>query len=308
MKRRSYYSIMPLLIAVLFTFSACDNIKDNSLGVNDLDVELAEDDAIAEDVYNTVDAMVDDEVSSLDDNGYSTSTMLKSGGKHKDPYTCKVVTVDTPNDSTRFPKTITIDYGEGCTVVINGEEYTRKGIIEIVITDRWFIEGATRTTTFTDFYINDVKIEGTQTATNEGLNADSNLVFTNILTDGKIIFGNSLEYTRTSESAREWVRAADPIDDIWYITGTRSGVTVDGIEYSHEIVERLMMIRCEEFRYRWLIVQGVVEITRDGVTATIDYGDGTCDDTAILTVDGEEIEIKVRNRYHNRRRHFRKGN
>jgi hypothetical protein len=76
---------------------------------------------------------------------------------------------------------VTIDYGEGCTVIINGEEYTRKGMIKITVTERWFIEGASRTTTFIDFYMNDVKVEGTRTLTNIGANDDGNLEFSHEL-------------------------------------------------------------------------------------------------------------------------------
>ena len=305
MKKKAFYSISIALVSGLFLLNSC-NLDERTSSLNDADIEQAEDDAVADDVYNTVDAMIDDEISTLDANNYNTGTRLKSANG-EDPFVCKVVTVDHP-DSTHFPKVITIDYGEGCTVVINGEEYTRKGVIQITVTDRWFLTGATRTTIFVDFYVNEVKVEGTRTVINTGENEDGNLVFDHELTDGKLIFNDSLEYTRTANTQHEWVRAATPMLDEWLITGSRSGINAEGHEYSHEIIERLRMIRCEEFRYQWMIVEGIVEVTRNGNTGTIDYGNGTCDDTAILTIDDEEREIQVRKRYHKRRRFFAHNN
>jgi hypothetical protein len=307
MKKKVFYSIAAWALTGMFVFTSCDNIKENDFNLNDLDVELAEDDAIAEDVYNTVDAMIDDEVANLDANAYSSLTGLKSAIDN-DPYVCKVISIDHPDDTTRFPKVITIDYGEGCTLEINGEQYTRRGVIQITVTNRWFLEGAQRTTTFIDFYVNDVKVEGTRTVTNNGTNESGNLVFSHRLQNGKLVFNDSLEYTRTSNGTREWVRAGSPLDDVWYIIGEREGTNAHGFTYRHEITNRLMMVRCEAFRYQWMIVEGKIEVTRNDKAGTIDYGNGTCDDTAILTIDGEQREIKVRKRYHNRRRFFANNN
>jgi hypothetical protein len=42
------------------------------------------------------------------------------------------------------------------------------------------------------------------------------------------------------------------------------------------------------------IVQGVVEITLNGeLVSSLDYGDGECDDVAILTQDGETAEVDL---------------
>jgi hypothetical protein len=306
MKKKVFYSIAAILVSGLFVFTSCDNLKENELSVNDLEIEEAEDDAMAEDVYSTIDAMIDDEIATLDANNYNSDNGFKSGDDEL--YVCKEITVDHPNDTTYFPKVVTIDYGEGFTVIINGEEYTRKGMIKITVTERWFIEGASRTTTFIDFYMNDVKVEGTRTLTNIGANDDGNLEFSHELVDGKLTFFDSLEYTRTSSGVREWERAATPIDDKWYITGSRNGINAEGSAYEHTIIEELVLVRCEEFRYQWAIVQGVVEVTRNGKTAIIDYGNGTCDGAAVLEVNGEQREFQVRKRYNHRRKIFRMRN
>jgi hypothetical protein len=72
MKKKVFYSIAAILVSGLFVFTSCDNLKENELSVNDLEIEEAEDDAMAEDVYSTIDAMIDDEIATLDANNYNS--------------------------------------------------------------------------------------------------------------------------------------------------------------------------------------------------------------------------------------------
>jgi hypothetical protein len=305
MRKNFFYSTTVLFIASIFVLTSCDNLKENELSLSNLDVELAEDAAVAEDVFSTLDAMVSDEVITLDENNYSSSVELKSAGSDS-IFPCKVVTVDYPNDTTRFPKVITIDYGEGCTTVINDAAYTRKGIIQITISGRCHTVGSTRVTTFIDFSINDIGIEGTRTVTNLGENADGNFEQRHELVDGKLNFGDTMQYTRNSLCVRERVRGETRMDDTLYINGQGDGTNIEGNEYQFQITERLMLIRCEAFRHQWAIVGGVIETTTNGETTIVDYGDGNCDDTAIIWIDGNRGEFKVHHRYNNRR--VTKGN
>lgn len=298
MKKNVFYPVVLMLVAA-FTFTSCDNLNDRDLAISEFDTQMAEDDAIAEEAFTSLDAMIDEDILTLDASDYNTGIMLKSSSE--EPYVCKTITVDHP-DTTMFPKVITIDYGAGCSTEINGETYTRKGKIVITITNRWFLEGAVRTAEFVDFYLNDVKVEGTRTVENLGINEDGNLMFAHQLMNGKLIYNDSLVYTRNCTSTHEWHRASNPADDAWYISGTRNGTTVEGYMYQHEITNRLMLVRCAEFGYQWVIVEGEISMTRNGKTAQLNYGEGNCDGTALLTVGDREREIQIRNRYHERRR------
>ena len=44
-----------------------------------------------------------------------------------------------------------------------------------------------------------------------------------------------------------------------------------------------------------LIVSGVISIVRNGNTGTLDYGDGTCDNTALFTFNGNTYTIAIGN-------------
>src|SRR5215831_9429859 len=75
---------------------------------------------------------------------------------------CTKVTV-VPNDTT-FPKTITIDFGDGC-VCRDGK--FRKGSIVLNFSAPLRHPGAVLTITLNNFYVNRVHLEGTKTITNE---------------------------------------------------------------------------------------------------------------------------------------------
>ncbi len=44
------------------------------------------------------------------------------------------------------------------------------------------------------------------------------------------------------------------------------------------------------------LVSGVIEISKDNNMIKLDYGDGTCDDLAIVNINGTEKEIHIRTR------------
>ena len=61
-------------------------------------------------------------------------------------------------------------------------------------------------------------------------------------------------------------------------------------KYKKNVVSPL--VKLENCNY---IVEGTVEYLKDGkVAATVDFGDGTCDDKATKTVDGKTVEITLK--------------
>jgi len=77
-------------------------------------------------------------------------------------------------------------------------------------------------------------------------------------------------------------------DDTWRIEGTWAGKTRDGVSWSatcnHALVKKAT---CDWFDSRTLVV------TSEGVSKTIDFGDGTCDDKATLTIGDHTTNIKL---------------
>jgi len=87
-----------------------------SFGVNSCQKEeitspeilTTEDDAIADELYENIFTEIEDATSAMEDRLYGS---LKSFTVE----TCKIITIDKPSDTINWPKTITVDYGDGCT-------------------------------------------------------------------------------------------------------------------------------------------------------------------------------------------------
>jgi hypothetical protein len=282
------------VIAVSLSLHSCSKSDDGS--ISEADLSLAQDEVYADALYEEVDNMVAAELISLDENGYSSL-----GLKSTEDDICRTVTVDHP-DSTSFPKVITIDYGDGCTMIFRDDTLTRKGQVIITLTNRWFIPGAEHIVTFNEFYINDVKIEGTKTVTNLGLNDENHFEMSIVLEGGKITFNDTAFMTREANHLREWIFASNPQNDTVLVTGTATGLNVLGDTYSRVIVEPLVLVHCDATRWRWVIVDGLVEITNSSSgTTTIDYTADGCDGTLIVNKNGYRHNYQFRFHHRNHR-------
>ncbi|MBN2482371.1 MAG: hypothetical protein JXB19_11560 [Bacteroidales bacterium] len=289
MKTKSLFST--LLFAVAGTavmFNACS--KDDER-ITETDITLAQDEVYIDALYNEVDNLAENAVRTIDLNDYR-SAMMKS----TDETPCVVITVDRPDDL-MFPKIITIDYGEGCSVIFRDDTITYRGQIIITVTERFMIQGAQRIVTFNDFYINGAKIEGIRTITNLGLNDEGHHETAVRLENGKITFADGSWISRDTEILREWIRKEDWIEDTIYITGSSYGTNALGEQYVREISEPVMMIHCYEYHYRWVRVAGTVTVTNSqrGVF-TIDFGDGTCEGALTMNKFGERHNLRFRYR------------
>ena len=80
---------------------------------------------------------------------------------------CPTITSTAPLGT--FPNTITVDFGTDGCLRPNGR--TLKGQIIIEQSAQLNVQGATRTVTYQDFFVDEVKVTGTHTAINNGLNA-----------------------------------------------------------------------------------------------------------------------------------------
>ena len=196
------------------------------------------------------------------------------------------VTVDPIG--TAFPKTITIDYGDGIELV-NGRIISGEIIIEI--SDRPLKDGATREITYQNFYVDSVHIEGVATRTFAGTR-DTERVFNNV-SDLTITFPDSTVIYRNSERTRTLVDGFETLfrhsDDAIMIEGFVDYETSNGKTFSKNITNPLIKTGACRF-----ITEGTVSFTLNGENfAELDYGDGTCDDVATITKDGETRQITI---------------
>ena len=72
-----------------------------------------------------------------------------------------------------------------------------------------------RTLTFDNYYVNGAKVEGTTVVTNTGLNNNSNVVFSVVLTGGKITFSDGKFIEREFETSEGiYGRLSDLVDSM----------------------------------------------------------------------------------------------
>lgn len=205
------------------------------------------------------------------------------------------VTIST-TDSTVYPVTITIDYGDS-TVLKNGKVVSGTIIVEISASKR--TDGATRTTTYQDYTVDSVSVNG---AVLEAYQVTGDSVMTKTLSGQlKVVLADGTVIDRTESKTRTWLSGLDttkdPSDDTIQVTGRISATSSAGESYEQVIT--IPLIKTGECRH---YVSGEVSVTQNGeVLFVLNYGDGTCDNVATLTVQGESSEIELTGSAHSKK-------
>ena len=189
---------------------------------------------------------------------------------------CATVTI-TP--ATGFPKTIVIDFGASCT----HRGVTRSGKINITLTDSVRKAGSQATMTFTNYFVNLYKVEGTYTWLNTS--SGNTRSWTRTTIGGKITAPDArywLHEGTRSVTQTAGVGTATVLDDIFLITsGTHTVTNSSNISRTCTILEALQRkVDCAN------IDKGKIKVQGPNHYATIDFGDGTCDNLANLSIDG----------------------
>lgn len=193
-----------------------------------------------------------------------------------------------------FPVKIVMDFGSGC---MGRDGRTRSGKIISIYTNRLFVPGAKATTTLDNYKVDSVKIQGTLLVTNQGEAISANCLRHKWKVEvqaGKLIKpnGNYTEWTST-KTITQVDGTCTPfihLDDIYKIEGGAHGKVKRGdllIAWNSEITDPLI----KKFSCRWL-VKGVIRIARLNLTtnspwvAAINYGNGDCDNKAMVSING----------------------
>jgi len=196
---------------------------------------------------------------------------------------CASVTV-TPQNS--FPKTIIIDFGvNGC---VSADGISRKGKINIILSDYLHNPGTTAVMTFDNYYTAGFKVEGTLTWTNTS--TPNGTSWTRQITNGRVI--ESLGgYYWTHEGTKNVTQTAGAntplnlLDDVYSVTGNHTVTNPAGKSRTVTILEALeKKTTCHNVSKGKMKIQGSTHF------AILDYGDGTCDNIATITIDGNPIK------------------
>ena len=192
---------------------------------------------------------------------------------------CITVTV-SPADTGTYPKTVTLNFGTGCT---SWYGVTRSGIITFVYSGHFKYPGTTVTATYNNYKVNGYKVEGNYSVTNSS-SLSNGVMFTSTVTNGKVTYPDGT--TWYSYSGNRTIRQTAGIGSTNYndyafsITGNHSYASWTGKTLTDSITTPLVkQVACKN------IVSGVVAFTYNGlIKGTLDYGNGTCDSLATLTI------------------------
>lgn len=259
---------------------------------DDNDTDSARDNAYAESVYGDA-ANISDEAGQKDAvanyKGIENDNLLS---------TCATVTFSRKNNADK--DTITIDFGATNCVCADGR--SRRGQIIVYYTGKFKQPGSSHTITFNNYYVDDNNVAGTKTVTNNGLNTNSNMNWT-ISVNGTITLAAGGSITWTSTRGRELLAGWNAADSTiswatskWSITGSANGTNSKGVTYTANIKSALIRdFTCPTLVGKRHFTQGVVDITPGGKpTRTIDFGNGTCDDQATVTINGKVYKVTLR--------------
>jgi hypothetical protein len=262
----------------VFMFSSC---QKDSTSTNPIVTSATDDDQVTT-AYDDVDAEVDD-ITSNSGTLMSTAPSPTMAAYADDASSRSVVTA--VNDDGSVTKTIT--YVNWTNPNANNG-HVKNGVIVINIVGGPLQAQYSRTVTFQNFTIDDNLIEGTRL-----IQKIADYQYTVTLTGGKITFADGTTYTREANRTRTWISGMDTPyniwDDVFSIEGSETGVNRQGETYTHTIVNALQIRRA----CRW-IVAGTMDIVVGDKTATLDYGNGDCDNLATVTINGEIYDIKLR--------------
>jgi len=189
---------------------------------------------------------------------------------------CATVTI-TPGN---FPKTIVIDFGTSCT---DNRGNIRSGKINIVISDSVRKPGSTAVMTFNNYYVNYYKVEGTYTWTNTS--TQNTRSWDRVTTGGKITAPDArywLHHGSRSVTQTGGVGTPTITDDVFSVfPGTHTITYPSNVNRTITILEAIQKKNsCSN------VDKGKIKVQGPNHYATIDFGDGTCDNLALLSIDG----------------------
>ena len=194
---------------------------------------------------------------------------------------CTTITIVLNGDT----GTITIDFGDYCQLN-NGSIVSGK-----IILDYGAFIGGTRTInyTFENYYYNSNGVEGGGEIFREIANQDGNPQST--VNESIVVSFPNTDITATRNGLRvaEWVEGVGSgtwEDNVFHVTGNWDTTFTNGFHRSGNVTEKL--VRKLSCAY---IVSGTVYLEQEGFTGVLDFGNGTCDNEAILTINGQDILI-----------------
>lgn len=275
MKLQSFL-ISAAIIATAAGFTSCkkDSTSSSSSATEiESTFEIAGDQAVSDNLNSDAEYVFNE---AAIDNNFAGNTPVNASST-LGVLGCASVTI-TPLQG--FPKYITIDFGSGCSA--NADEITRSGKIMVTLSDSLRKSGSVAVMTFDNYYVSGFKKEGKLTWTNTSSGGIKS--WQRKCEDGKItapggrfwLHGGTHGVVQTQGSSTPF----NLIDDVYSITGSHTVTNAEGKSRTSTITEAL------EKKVAYNIDMGKIRIEGPNHYAVLDFGDGSCDKFATISVNG----------------------
>lgn len=279
-----------VLAASMLAISSC---KDEPERITLQDTADLSEEALTDAYFQDLDDMAGVAIAAPEETQYTNGRTSTTITIQDHRFQCDgiVITVEPDANSTaEHPSgVLTVDFGTSGCADLKGN--VRKGELIFTYHNKRFVPGATVVTTPQDYSINGVRLEGVRTATNAQSSTSAAPRFNVTLEDGKATFPDGLIATRESNITWQWNRAENPLDDYLQIesTSTASGTTRGGRDYEVTLLKDLIYKR-----HCGIATTGIKHYTIDGEKEiSINYGEGTCDQSFTVTVNGVTRDISL---------------
>jgi hypothetical protein len=191
-----------------------------------------------------------------------------------------------PNDTT-FPKTVTVNYGDG-VVCRDGKQ--RKGKVILTFSAPIRKPGAVLTITLQDYYVNKAHIEGVKTITN--LSVNGAVKYSVKIEGGKVAWPNGRGFTyegTKTVTQIEGAATASCADDVYSTEVNTTIKYANGVTVTKSTETPLIKsVGCH-----W-IANGKLKITINNRVLYVDFGTtGNCDDNALLIWANGQVQITL---------------
>lgn len=194
---------------------------------------------------------------------------------------------------TTFPKTITIIFPQGCNTYAGAAV---AGTIVINLTGRVRENGTVASFTLADFKYKNFLLSGNYVMTFTGQYSH-----TTVITDGKVVTPESKVITYTAintaiqTDGQSTTFKTNPLtfllDDVYSITTNSEVLNTRGNKFTLSTDEPLIYkVTCQ-----WTTAGkiNIREISRPNINVSLDFGDGTCDNKALLKINQLTREITL---------------
>ncbi len=275
------FSAIILLAATIMLIASCkkDNNSTSNSATNDAAANMSSNGASADNAYDDAFGVA---LQAGSDQNLDLLTKKPGGAADvaqniQGTYYCASISVS----GSTFPITLTVDFGTGCK---SADSIERSGSVTYVFSGHLSTPGTTITATFNNYTVNGYSLNGTYTIANTTTDINAPQLTTTV-TDGSIRFPSDTSYSfsGTKTISVSAGNIADVSSLVFNITGGYKISSSYGDSLTATVTTPLeRKITCP------YIDQGVVSFTytkgSSSVSGTLDFGDGTCDDSAVVTI------------------------